>query len=338
MGSSISQNEYTIKNVDLQVDTWRLIAGVRTKGERKITIPKLPDNCICNSSWNTKLEGCPDIIIESRIGSDSMAAEVYKLDIKGELVAGKIMPITNFKSQEENKNEIKLAISASNLVVKGLSNFFPIVYGSSRCNDTIYSDDSKYIESSMEYGLKSLISELVPSKKRFMALTRTKTLEETVEFTKSNHPDVKIPEKIPIKSDVLLSELAWGDLGSFVEYTRGEMSINMWDILIGQIWLAIWDLHRLLNINHNDLHQGNILIMMTSSGVITPLIHDFGKSSEVFRWTKINRQDDPTFITYSLQKMKPPKYILEKLYIVERIIRQHDSHTPLLPKIIEFWK
>lgn len=70
------------------------------------------------------------IVPEKRIGSDSTMGEVYEWHKS----AMKIIPIIN----SNNMKEIELAKEVSDLVVSGLSSYFPIVYRWDLCDDTVF--------------------------------------------------------------------------------------------------------------------------------------------------------------------------------------------------------
>jgi hypothetical protein len=84
------------------------------------------------------LEPC-NIIPEERIGSDSTMGEVYKWDG----MAVKVMPILNKSSFNNNLKEIELAKEVSDLVVNGISPYFPIVYGWEFCDSTLFYNDKE---------------------------------------------------------------------------------------------------------------------------------------------------------------------------------------------------
>ncbi len=276
--------------------------------------------------------------VEYRIGSESTKGEVYKtkLEILGNYIsnfensnevymATKILPILNDKSIKDNENEIKLALEASRLVLKGESIYFPIVYNFAICEETNFYNNKDYklgfYERSLRYQqfrkISSIISEVFDSFK-----FKDEALSKIVEYKRSlkspefvinyivkklendnisNKNDIqkvinllnKINFDIKISSHLLFSEIASYDLNYYLNNFKLSYE-NLYDILY-KIFYAINDLHTKLNILHNDLHLGNILILEiinynedkdneefeNSQFLKIPLIHDFGSSRKI---------------------------------------------------------
>lgn len=126
-----------------------------------------------------------DVIPEERIGSESTVGEVYKWNS----IAVKVMPILNKDSRKNNKKEIHIANEVSELVIKGISSYFPIVYGSTSCTNTLFYNhsNSEFVRQSMIYQKQDIVeSDLMFSELAFSDLKNYATrltalqLEETI--------------------------------------------------------------------------------------------------------------------------------------------------------------
>ena len=310
-----------ITSINTSMLSWSKTTGhINTDRRRVFNLFKnMSENqtCICTNIWDGDGDGdgdgdvhenedekkipeyCKNIKKIKRIGSSSMAAEVYLLNIDGHEVVGKIMPITSEADEKNNITEIKFAIEASNLVVDKKSQFFPIIYASGHCEDTKFFKGSKFQESSDLYSYRAHIRNQLPdrrSKLRFMASTRNFTKDQLIEtYGKTYDQNYKI------SSDILLDELAWGDLNQFLE--TKPITPEMSNIIINQVFLAINDVQTKLNAVHNDLHLGNILMLLSKTPdnvFLTCLIHDFGKTEKIENWNSKNRTEDYIKFIYSL--------------------------------------
>ncbi len=206
--------------------------------QRKVKYDKIikyfDDSEPCQSVENLK--------VLQRIGSQSKSAEVFllKIDNIKESVALKVLPIIDSNSYIKNENEIRIAVSASNLVLEGSSIYFPLVYEFDNCENTIFYSDNFNIKSSIyqrrsgSYKSHILLSELA-KEDLYTYLYKNMGIEGS-----------KISEENFLK-------------------------------LIKRCLKAINDLHNKLNVLHNDLHLRNFLIIEYENDII-PLIHDFGSS------------------------------------------------------------
>jgi hypothetical protein len=252
-----------------------------------------------------------ELNISSRIGSVSTMGEVYKISVNiqelEKFIAVKILPILSDKSFKSNENEIRLALEVSELVIKGESIYFPIVYNFAECEETHFygnrTNSLNFYERSLRYQqfqtlYNSNIS--IELKNKVMEFKKAlKSSEFVFEYLKNNSKDLNITS-LPTKvaSHLLFSELASYDLNFYLENYRLSFK-DMIDILY-KIFLAIQDLHTKLNILHNDLHLGNILIMeeiIDDSVIETPLIHDFGNSEKI-NFNKLSHRDRIKDINY----------------------------------------
>jgi len=83
-------------------------------------------------------------------------------------------------------------------------------------------------------------------------------------------------------SNILMSELAWGDLRMFIAKYGKQTSNVSFHSLMRMIFSAIRDLQTKLGLIHRDLHTGNILLRISSEeNCFIPLIHDFGMTANL---------------------------------------------------------
>lgn len=90
---------------------------------------------------------------------------------------------------------------------------------------------------------------------------------------RASHPAAKHARSLgiplPLVKDIMYSELAQQDL---IMWIKSPHTAQEWKRVYYQVFSAIEFMQSYLNIIHNDMHGGNVLL--TSSG--TALIHDFG--------------------------------------------------------------
>jgi len=274
---------------------------------------------------------CPTIIIEKQIGSSSVAGVVYKIHIGAKPAALKVLPITDEELIEQNMKEIYIAKLLSGLVLSNISIFFPIVYNSYKCNDIIYPITSKFVPDSFKYAIFKTAYDLLikilqdnnvdlTNVKNKLNLRRFKTSnilrDLTFTGTQSIHEFIQIittavNEKISsfnlssenyinandikprLEGDILISELAQGDLATFIDEILNKdeiLSDSIWFNIIECILKGIKDMQS-VNVIHNDLHIGNVLVLIKNDR-ITMLIHDFGNSSINDNWNADERTFD----------------------------------------------
>ena len=223
------------------------------------------------------LPGNDALHVEKRIGSDSVNAVVYLLTTSGggEL-AGKVMPIISAKSETENKNEIDIAQNASRVVMSGLSSHFPMVYGTAHCGRVDYDVNSPFIEASYNYFLYKKMEDSLGRKGaiRFKQETHGMTIEKKKEYVHEKIPVADLSD-IHASADVLLSELAWGDLDTFLAKKKELLTVQTLIEMSSVIIDVITDMQRYLHIVHDDFHTGNILLVFNIYGADL-LAHDFG--------------------------------------------------------------
>jgi hypothetical protein len=242
-----------------------------------------------------------------RIGSDSKSAEVYLLEIKEQsstvpLAALKVLPIFNSNSLDKNENEIRLALNASTLVLEGRSVYFPLVYFFDECMETIF-QSKEFNTKSREYQNRINPVNCVDER-------------NTIPFV--NYIDWSV--NTPVKSNILISELAEEDLYVYLNKNHMNMSYEDWVKLINHCLKAIDDMHIKLNIIHNDLHLRNFLIAKSENEII-PLIHDFG-SSELVNYDEIK--------LYSYDKLDIDFFIVSLLEFIES---KNNNNSLILEKV-----
>jgi hypothetical protein len=263
---------------------------------------------LINYDFSCKLD------ISSRIGSASTMGEVYKINIDihniNYVLAAKILPILSDKSFKSNENEIRLAVEASESVLKGESAYFPIVYGFNECEETYFYGKSpnnlNFYERSLRYQQFQYLYSSITSKElknKVMEFKKSlKSPELVLNYLQSKEKNLKLSLPTKVSSHLLFSELASYDMNFYLETYRLSFE-DICDIL-QKIFKAIQDLHMKLNILHNDLHLGNILILEeieNDSVIETPLIHDFG-SSEKLDFSKITQRERAKDINYFMSQ------------------------------------
>ena len=281
-------------------------------------INKLNNN-FCSDKWNEN-----NIKIIERIGSESSEGEVYKLKIGQDMIVGKILPIMDTKSLLKNQNEMEIAKKMSDEVLLKNTIYFLLVYKTLYCENTLYNPKSKFYENSCKYVLYQ-------DNKREFWRNKNKSLDE---LNLNNLNNLEIP------SNILISEIAWGDLREFT--SRFKIEYEHCDYILKHLFNAIKFLNETMNIMHNDLHMGNVLILLNNNlQIYIPLIHDFGKSEKMKTWTMYDRITDIYKILYdmSLNPNIPNSFKnkIQKLltYIVD--IKFNENSYPILDKIHQLY-
>lgn len=258
-------------------------------GEEVISSRKeLSDISLCNIKTN------------KRIGSESTMAQVFEVEVNNYPVAVKVLPITSKESYSQIENEVNLARLASQLVLEAKSKYFPIVFKPAKnrkvgnsyailCPETYFYNGAYYEKSRRFQEYEYLISLTNDEKKISQILSyKKKFVDASVVAKTLSLGPINLTGKV--KSYLLFSELASYDLKYYLQHN--ELTIE----LIKDIFKAIYDLHTKLNIVHNDLHLGNILIKgnpdFLTPGNLVPQIHDFGKSYISDFNSEYDRKDD----------------------------------------------
>lgn len=345
------EQKINISDIILNTDKWVTSMEGMTRNRQdsiRYNVSNVLRNktCICTPLKGSIPSGCYPIEILNRLGTPSMDGEVYLVEIDNVKIAAKIMPIQNYKSVQKNNNEISIATYLSEAVKKGISPFFPIVYGSAQCENTIFSTTSKFKEQTEKHALIDYIRVRLKSKqKRFVALTKASGQLDTIEKIKlfASENGIDIPNNIPVTAYVMLSELAWGDIGDFFKKYGNKINHEIWDKLLLQMLYAVNDLHK-LGVYHGDLHIHNLLIMFKQEKdkiETLTLIHDFGKSQKLKELTTQDRKHDLELMISGLIEKSDyynvPNKILGKLVKMKEIIDSFNKTTPLASILIKFW-
>lgn len=154
-----------VKDIVIPSCRWDKTTGIKVKKERiahweennKI-LAELSWGCLCH--LDNENEQCGNNYrILRRIGSESVDAEVYEVRIEPSKIkmAMKILPIIERDSEKKHINELTIAQEASNLVLEGKSDFFPLVYAISTCENINYEFSSKLGLLSHDWNFKQAV-------------------------------------------------------------------------------------------------------------------------------------------------------------------------------------
>lgn len=225
------------------------------------------------------------IVSYSRIGSDSVDAEVYRINFSGIDSALKLMPLLDFNSESKNLNEINIATKCSKLVHDSISPYFPLVYASGFCDNVTFFGQGKFNQNAKDFSTILHLQKMYPDLAvRISRLFKCNTSVNDI-IAKYNLPinpaningfDISHVGN----AHYLCSELANEDL---LHWTQRPQSIPEWKRILKQGIEAIHDLSIHLNMCHNDLHLGNFLVL---DGNL--LMHDFGHSEPLTTQNQLN--------------------------------------------------
>jgi serine/threonine protein kinase len=268
------------------------------------------DTHLCNINTN------------KRIGSESTMAQVFEVEINNYPVAVKVLPITSKESYSQIENEVNLARLASQFVLEDKSIYFPIVYGGILCPETYFYNGAYYEKSRRFQEYEYLLSLTNDEKKISQILSYKKKFVDASVVAKKVFLAKDLLFTGKVKAYLLFSELASYDLKYYLQHNT--LTIE----LIKDIFKAIYDLHTKLNIVHNDLHLGNILIK-GNQGNLVPLIHDFGKSYISDFESEYDRKDDLLHILNKLIELNNNLGIFNPLvkdYLTKGLDIVHNSN------------
>jgi serine/threonine protein kinase len=326
------QNKQTLlSEFDTRVSGWNLITNTKNLNNRLINYKtfiqlNVNNHCVCRPSsfFIKKEENKCNLEVKKRIGSESIAGYVFELKSVNKLkMAAKIIP-NELTTIDEITNEIKIATYLSSLVLTNQTIYFPIVYGVYECDNTIYSSLLKILNNNIlskiiyKHIIKTFNKDIVKNinnlNNQYNSLSIKQFLTNIKQITKKN---ISIDD-IVISSTILISELAWGDLR---QYTKQKNIESQLIFLLHHIIKAIivFQQH---NIIHNDLHTGNILILMDDKKTLLPLIHDFGTSNIILSDMTFNEKIiDINNLIYVLTKEIKNKKYLKLNKIIENILK-----------------
>jgi hypothetical protein len=189
-----------------------------------------------------------------------MSGQVFRLGFRKYPAHGaalKVMPAASADDEERNRQEIRTAIQASQLVRDGKSPYFPLVYGNADCADL----DLPELPRTSPYYMEGFDEVKNPAIEKYARA--------------SGSPTGKI------RGQVLISELAWGDLTQYIFMDGRLRDSKAAYLLIEEIFMAIMDLQEHMAFLHNDLRSDNILVVVENGLRPMPLIHDFGSSRPI---------------------------------------------------------
>lgn len=287
------------------------------------------------SQYITKHSCLQDMKVIRRIGTLSLAGEAYLTKVGGMQTVTKVLPIVSDKTNNDNQNEIEIAEYASDQVIRGRVKHFPLVYGNARCLHTYYDRKSIYRVPSYDYQLYKLAIQNMSSKamkKRTEMLFRNMDTEQRLEYLR-NH-GIKVPEDLPIPSDILVSEVAWGDLYYFLNKYKLN-NRELYKLYIGII-NVVMDMQN-IGIQHNDFHSGNILLLGGPKGLLL-LAHDFGRS----RITNIKNSEFYSYDIYTItgklleQHFPNNPQLLQMYRMISSTAKSADSS--FLDKVRTYWR
>ena len=209
--------------------------------------------------------------IVNRIGSASMTGRVYEIQtMLGGTFAMKIM----YRGVEEC------------VLAKHLSDadprHFPIVFGHSECPEVLFDEhDAFRAEVEKQFINDALVDtncilRLQNKRLRIELLTNPgASATERMLIARSHGIDFESVQSIcatrGFPMTVLVSELCWGDLATFVQEADDVQAMTVLPGLVADVWAALWRL-RSLGYAHGDLHLGNVLVRYSKRAII----HDFG--------------------------------------------------------------
>lgn len=305
---------------------------------------KIASECLCHICTGNanSLEKCKvhKLICNCRIGSPSIDGEVFKVVYNDEIpMALKIMPIMNDKHVARNMNEIDIAVKASNLVKTGCTTHFPMVFGHGQC-EVIMDVESPFKGPGVRYHMLEKFANAIPSRicaKRFRISRRRSSSREIIETASEIFP-FQVVEEIAKDDhqfvDLMASELAWGDLLRFYEENK---DVDLWKNIITEALHAIRDMQQLLGVFHGDLHWGNLLIMIFEDNSLEVLIHDFGRSVILDKWTSNEYKDDILKFLEGFENVEMPKLLLENILKLADFVEQHPGNEFTVDDAIQFW-
>lgn len=140
-----------------------------------------------------------------------------------------------------------------------------------------------------------------------------------------------------ILSNLLFSELAYSDLKN---YMNRNISYEILNEIVYQVFKGIRDLQMLCRVVHNDLHLGNVLLSKNvfCTQDVHILIHDFGRSLKVKGdMSNIQKKTDIYTFLREIRKNISNIGIIEKIQSTIEILDDSTNEFPILD-VIDFWK
>jgi serine/threonine protein kinase len=332
--------EKKINIFDTEISKWNLTTNTKYLNQRLTNYQKflklnVYDNCVCKPNEKKKSEGKKSILkkcilkVSKRIGSEGIAGYVFELKSSNKLkMAAKIIP-NIIRTVDVINNETNIATYLSNLVITNQTVYFPIVYGVYKCDNTIYSSLNKLLNNNILIQIigyhifktcsKKSVSDINKLNSKYKLLSTKQYLSNIKQVMKEHKKKISINDII-ISSTILISEIAWGDLRQYIRKNRTNRT-NRTNKTTGTEDQLIYLLQQIIkgiitlqqhNIIHNDLHTGNILIIISNNeNELLPLIHDFGESVMISSEMTFNEKiiDINNLIYVLTEEIKHKKYL-----------------------------
>ena len=229
-----------------------------------------------------KVETCntDGYTIRNRIGSESANGKVYDIQMK---YSPTRLALKIFRDSGE---ECKYA----KLLSERHPGKFPDVSGCKICPEVVLDEESTFYIDNMalymkEYMVETLSGSKLQKKRLKISLDGTTErgddlLEKAKTLGVSDETISYLRTRKCLPMDVMTSELLWGDLDTFIKE-------NLYQDQLPRILSQVFGIMKILvndNIVHDDLHLGNVLLRKEKIGkdvVFTPVVHDFGTTSDV---------------------------------------------------------
>nr|UMO79298.1 hypothetical protein [Pandoravirus aubagnensis] len=347
-------------------------------------------SCICPRADGDQGGACTRLLVLSRrIGSPSADAEVYetlvaprgsgsygRMGSNGALspaaafsvalqapdvtrMAVKVLAVVSDDSAARNNGEMTIAQAASDLVRRGTSPYFPLVYGTTYCDNVTYAPGSLLGAAARDYDLRQQVIEAAPPARRrqVRAIVRTTTdLTAIADALGAYGLSIEALDPArPLPAYLLVSEMAWGDLSSLV--TRTDLTPSQWFSIVRGVLLAVGALQQHLSVVHNDLHFGNVLVALVATGsddddtdylyrsvptacthALLPLVHDFGRSYRAEVWLPDDRvRDAEKVVEGLLSQPRLPASVRAAAESLDTFIRSFHTRDYVMDQIVDTW-
>ena len=220
-----------------------------------------------------------DIDINARIGSPSMNAVVYRIQLaNGTYAAAKVLPRIDRKSDAKAKWEIGVAMSLQMWVESQNREYspFPIVYSSGVCPYTVFDKSCTFGELADTFAVRTALSAQTEKPVRFMVLSRNQPFSEVIAMAQKQHLIIPDMTTLSIRSHVMVSELCQGYVIQM--HAKHVFRAPQWQSILSQVISGIIDMND-AGFDHHDLHAGNVLVNMLPDGKVRCCIHDFGSAA-----------------------------------------------------------
>lgn len=349
-------------------------------------------SCICPRADGEQGGACTRLLVLSRrIGSPSADAEVYETLVAprgpgsyGRIgsngapspaaafsaalraadatrMAVKVLAVVSDDSAARNNGEMTIAQAASDLVRRGTSPYFPLVYGTTYCDNVTYAPGSLLGAAARDYDLRQQVIEAAPPARRrqVRAIVRTTTdLAAIADALQAYGLSVEALDPTrPLPAYLLVSEMAWGDLSSLA--ARTDLTPDQWFSIVSGVLRAVGALQQHLSVVHNDLHFGNVLVALVATHrddngdnterahgaaptacthALLPLVHDFGRSYRAEVWLPDDRvRDAEKVVEGLLSQPRLPAPVRAAAESLDTFIRSFHTRDYVMDQIADAW-